>query len=100
MKTVAGASAFAVSLNDTCELSEGGCEVVYPLGLWFRFSGVVDLDMASKLFTFTFTCAQPFSQHLLCTRGEGRPRPRLALGLALTLPCLRSASRYKLPSPV
>ena len=23
------------------QLSEGGCQVVYPLGLWSRFSGVV-----------------------------------------------------------
>ena len=39
------------------QLSEGGFQVVYPLGLWSRFSGVVkdDSDMASKLFTFTFT---------------------------------------------
>ena len=34
------------------ELSEGGFQVVYPLGLWSRFSGVVCItsymDMASK----------------------------------------------------
>ena len=35
-------------------LCERGFQVVYPLGLWSRFSGVVnsDSDMASKLFTF------------------------------------------------
>ena len=38
-------------------LSEGGFQVVYPLGLWSRSSGVVKsyMDMASKFFTFTFT---------------------------------------------
>ena len=39
------------------QLSEGGFQVVYALGLW---SGAPELsnshmDMASKLFTFTFT---------------------------------------------
>ena len=38
------------------QLSEGGFQVVCPLGLWSRFSGAKsDLDTASKLFTFTFT---------------------------------------------
>ena len=39
------------------QLSEGGFQVVYPLGLWYQSSGVVKsyIDMASKLFTFTFT---------------------------------------------
>ena len=41
------------------QLSEGGFQVVYPLGLWSRSSGVVKfksyMDMASTLFTFTFT---------------------------------------------
>ena len=44
------------------QLSEGGFQVVYPLGLWSQFSGVgspelskFDSDTASKLFTFTFT---------------------------------------------
>ena len=51
------------------QLSEGGFQVVYPLGLWPRSSGVVNvnvnvnnlhlsksyMDVASKLFTFTFT---------------------------------------------
>ena len=40
------------------QLSEGGFQVVYPLGVW---SGSPELsksymDMASKLFAFTFTC--------------------------------------------
>ena len=38
------------------QLSEGGVQLVYPLGLWSRSSGVVDSVMASKLFTFTLTC--------------------------------------------
>ena len=39
------------------QLSEGGFQVVYPLGLWSRSPELSksDLDMASKLFTFTFT---------------------------------------------
>ena len=39
------------------QLSEGGFQVVYPLGLWSRSSAVVKafMDMANKLFTFTFT---------------------------------------------
>ena len=39
------------------QLSKGGFQVVYPLGLWSRLSGVVKsyMDMASKLFTITFT---------------------------------------------
>ena len=40
------------------QLSEGGFQVIYPLGLRSRSSGVVKvlyMDMASKLFSFTFT---------------------------------------------
>ena len=39
------------------QLAERGFQVVYPLGLWFRSSGLVNvlMHMASKLFTFTFT---------------------------------------------
>ena len=39
------------------QFSEGGFQVVYPLGLWSQSSGVVKsyMDMASKLFTITFT---------------------------------------------
>ena len=38
------------------QLSEGGFQVVYPLGSWSRSSGVVKsyMDTASKLFTFAF----------------------------------------------
>ena len=38
------------------QLSEGGFQVVYPLGLLSRSSGLSKsyMDMASKLFTFTF----------------------------------------------
>ena len=37
------------------QLSAGGFQVAYALGLWSRFSGVVKsyMDMASKLFTIT-----------------------------------------------
>ena len=39
------------------QLSEGGFQVVCPLGLWSGSPELSksDLDMASKLFTFTFT---------------------------------------------
>ena len=39
------------------QLSEGGFQVVYPLGLWSRYPELSKsyMDMASKLFTFTFT---------------------------------------------
>ena len=45
------------------QLSEGGFQVVYPLGLW---SGHPELSksyvvMASKLFTFTFTCTYAYA---------------------------------------
>ena len=44
------------------QLSEGGFQVVYHLGLWSRSAGVVKLymDMASKLFTFAFTFTTSF----------------------------------------
>ena len=49
------------------QLSEGGFQVVYPLGLWSRSSGVVKfksyMDMASTLFTFTFTW--PYACHTM-----------------------------------
>ena len=42
------------------QLSEGGFQVVYPPGLWSQFSELSksDSDIASQLFTLTFT-SQP-----------------------------------------
>ena len=73
-------------------LSEGGFQVVYPLGLWFRFSKLSDLcaDVASTLVyiysTFTFTLVihlHTFALRLrLCLRVRLRLRLRQRLRLS------------------
>ena len=70
------------------QLSEGGFKVVYPLGLWSRFPGVVnvDSDMASKLFTFTFTLTPHTSALPLCDEATAAALPGAHL-LQLCMHC-------------
>ena len=50
------------------QLSDGGFQVVYPLGLWSWLSGVVKsyMDMASKLCTFTHVDRDIGLAHVAC----------------------------------